>query len=61
MSNNRPDPNSPPSTPRWVKIFVIVFVVLVVLFVILHLMGFGMGGHGMSIYGFFIERGLLLL
>lgn len=61
MSNNRPDPNSPPSTPRWVKIFVIAFIVLVVVIVILHLMGFGIGGHGMSIHSFILEQGLSLL
>ena len=55
MANNRPDPNSPPGTPRWVKIFVIGFIVLVGVFVILHLLGFGMGGHGMSIHSLFTE------
>jgi hypothetical protein len=48
VSNNRPDPNSPPPTPRWVKILISVFIVLVILVVIAHLLGFGMGGHGMS-------------
>lgn len=61
MSNSRPDPNSPPETPRWVKILAIVFIVLVVVFVILHLMGFGMGGHGMSIHTLLIEHGQNLL
>ena len=36
---------SPPSTPRWVKVFGIVAVVLVLLFVILHLTGHSPGGH----------------
>ena len=57
MSNNRPDPNSPPSPPRWVKIFVIVFIALVLLVIILHLMGFGMGAHGMSVQTSLIEHG----
>lgn len=43
---------SPPTTPRWVKVFVILVIVLVVLIVSLHLMGFGFGGHTPSIeYG----------
>ena len=58
MSNNRPDPNAPPGTPRWVKIFVIVFIALVLLVIILHLMGFGMAGHGMSVQTSLIEHGL---
>ena len=61
MSNNRPDPNSPPSTPRWVKIFAIAFIALVLLVIILHLMGFGMGGHGMNVQTSLIEHGLKLL
>jgi hypothetical protein len=39
----RPDHESPPSTPRWVKVFVITFIILVLLFVILHLTGYGFG------------------
>ena len=56
MSTNRPDPNSPPSTPRWVKILVGVFIFLAILFVILHLMGFGLGGHGMGGHTLLIEH-----
>lgn len=41
----RPDRGSPPSTPRWVKVFGIIAIVLVLLFVILHLAGGGFGGH----------------
>lgn len=41
----RPDSGSPPSTPRWVKVFGIITLVLVLLFVILHLTGRGFGGH----------------
>lgn len=44
-SDMRPDRGSPPSTPRWVKVFGIIVIVLVLLFVILHLTGFGFGGH----------------
>ncbi len=40
----KPDRGSPPSTPRWVKVFVITFIALVLLFVILHLTGNGFGG-----------------
>lgn len=46
----RPDRRSihrtPPSTPRWVKVFGIIFLILVLLVIILHLTGFGFGGHG---------------
>jgi hypothetical protein len=40
-----PDRNSPPSTPRWVKITGIIGIALVLLFVILHLTGHSPGGH----------------
>jgi hypothetical protein len=40
----RPDRESPPSTPRWVKVFGVIGLVLVLLFVILHLTGRGLGG-----------------
>jgi len=41
-----PDRGSPPSTPRWVKVFgIILIVVLVLLFLIQHLVFEGMGGH----------------
>lgn len=39
------DRESPPSTPRWVKIFGIIAIVLVLLFVIIQLTGIG-GDHG---------------
>jgi len=39
---------SPPSTPRWVKVFAIIVLALVVLLVILHLTGRGFGGHAPS-------------
>ena len=42
---SRPDPGSPPSTPRWVKVFGIIVIVLVLAFVILHLAGGGFGTH----------------
>jgi hypothetical protein len=58
MSKTRPDPGSPPSTPRWVKILAIIFIILAVAFIILHLMGFGMGGHGLSSHTLLIEYGL---
>jgi hypothetical protein len=41
--------DTPPSTPRWVKVFGAAVVILVVAVVILHLTGnsFGPGMHGM--------------
>ena len=41
----KPDRGSPPSTPRWVKMFGIIALILVLLFVILHLAGHSLGGH----------------
>ena len=38
------DDGSPPSTPRWVKVFGIIAIVLVLLFVSLHLTGNSLGG-----------------
>jgi hypothetical protein len=38
-------PSTPPSTPRWVKLFGIIVIVLVLVLVILHLTGGGFGGH----------------
>lgn len=55
MSNNRPNPNSPPGMPRWVKILLIIFIFLILLFVILHLLGFGLGSHGMDVHTLLIE------
>jgi hypothetical protein len=40
------DPESPPSTPRWVKVFGIIVVALVLLVIILHLTGNSLGGPG---------------
>jgi hypothetical protein len=40
--------DSPPRTPRWVKVFGIVALVLLFVFVILHLTGRGFRGHGPS-------------
>lgn len=40
-----PDRETPPSTPRWVKVFGIIAIVLILLFVILKLTGIG-GNHG---------------
>lgn len=42
----RPVHRSPPSTPRWVKVFGIIFLILILLIVIMHLAGYGFGGHG---------------
>lgn len=50
MLQTRPDRGSttstPPSTPRWVKVFGIIAIVLVLLFGILHLTGNSLGGPG---------------
>ncbi len=43
---SKPNRESPPNTPRWVKVFIIIFIILVTVFVILHLMGLGFGDHG---------------
>ena len=40
-----PGRESPPSTPRWVKVFGITALILVLLFGILHLSGGGLGSH----------------
>ena len=61
MTNKRPDPALPPDTPRWVKILIGLFIVLVLLFVILHLLGFGLGSHGMGNHTLLLEHGLKLL
>lgn len=45
--HERPDHGSPPTTPRWVKVFGITFIALVLLAVVLHLAGNNFGGPGM--------------
>ena len=42
----KPGRGSPPSTPRWVKVFGGIIIVLLLLFVILHLTGNSLGGPG---------------
>jgi hypothetical protein len=42
------DRGSPPSTPRWVKVFGIIAIVLVLVFVTLHLTGNSLGGDHMQ-------------
>jgi len=39
QTSAKPDRGTPPSTPRWVKVFGIIAIVLVVGFAILHLTG----------------------
>jgi hypothetical protein len=39
-----PDRGSPPSTPRWVKVFVVITIILILLFVILQLVSGGEHG-----------------
>jgi len=41
----RPNRESPPGTPRWVKVFGIAVIILLLLFGILHLTGNHLGGH----------------
>ena len=41
----KPDRGSPPSTPRWVKVFVIIALVLILLLVVMMFIGVG-GPHG---------------
>ncbi|MGI8589308.1 MAG: hypothetical protein ACR2M0_16735 [Chloroflexia bacterium] len=43
QTHMKPDRGSPPSTPRWVKVFGMIIVILVVLFVIMHFTGTGFG------------------
>jgi hypothetical protein len=43
MSQTRPDRGSPPSMPRWVKIFGIILIVLVLAVVAMHLTGTNLG------------------
>jgi hypothetical protein len=44
----RPDraaqPDTPPGTPRWVKVFGILFLALILLVIVLHLTGMSPGG-----------------
>ena len=40
----KPDHQSPPGMPRWVKVFVILFIVLIVIVIVLHLTGNNVGG-----------------
>jgi hypothetical protein len=40
-----PERDSPPSTPRWVKVFGIIVIVLILLLIIHRLTGIG-GNHG---------------
>lgn len=47
-----PDRGSPPSTPRWVRVFGVIVVAATLLFLILHLTGHRQGDHVLP-----IERG----
>jgi len=40
-----PDRATPPSMPRWVKVFGIILLMLVIVVIILHLTGNNLGGH----------------
>ena len=41
----RPDRQSPPGTPRWVKAAAIIVIGLILAFVVIHLAGGGIGHH----------------
>jgi len=41
----KPDRESPPSAPRWVKVSAIIVIILILLFAVLQLAGIG-GSHG---------------
>ena len=43
--HEEPDSESPPSTPRWVKVFVIIVIVVILLVAIILITGVG-GPHG---------------
>lgn len=45
-TNVKPDHESPPGTPRWVKVSGIIVIVLILAFVILRLTGHGPVNHG---------------
>jgi hypothetical protein len=53
----KPDRESPPSTPRWVKVLVIIALALLLLFVALELTGIG-GPHGPGRHIPTIEHGV---
>lgn len=44
MAQNRPERGSPPSMPRWVKVFGIILIALVLVVVVMHLTGIDFGG-----------------
>lgn len=43
MSQNQPDHGTPPSMPRWVKVFGLVLILLIVAVVVIHLTGNNFG------------------
>ena len=43
MSQNRPEHGTPPSMPRWVKVFGIILIVLVLAVIVVHLAGINFG------------------
>ena len=64
QTHQKSDHESPPGTPRWVKLFVIIAIVLVVLVVILHLTGysFGVSVYRINCYaGAALARGIAML
>ncbi|WP_206915810.1 hypothetical protein [Alicyclobacillus suci] len=48
QDSQKPDHDSPPSMPRWVKVFGVIGLLLILLFVILHLTGHSPFMHHMS-------------
>jgi hypothetical protein len=45
----RPDRETQPGMPRWVKVLGIIIILSVVLFVIVHLLGGGFRGHALAL------------
>ena len=46
-ARSRRDDESPPPTPRWVRIFAIIAILLILAFLISHLAGGGFRGHSL--------------
>ncbi len=56
QTSTKPDRKSPPSTPRWVKIFGIIGIVLIAVFAILHLTGNSPFGSHMAMIQHWLQQ-----
>ena len=56
QTHTKPDRGSPPSAPRWVKLFGIIGVVVVVVFVISHLTGTSPFGNHMAMVQNWLQK-----